>query len=78
MKRTKKVDTRETMLEFAIWTGVRPRSFLIVTVKRGGKVYLSNKYQQMWDIETEDTNIPGPEGEHKSQPGEREHSAIGV
>lgn len=32
---------RETMLEFAIWAGVRWRSSLIVTVNSGGKVYLA-------------------------------------
>lgn len=42
MNRRKKVADSETMLELATWAGVRWRSFLIVTVNRGGNVYLES------------------------------------
>ena len=41
--RTIKVPVKATMLELAIWFWVRCRSFLMVTVKSGGKAYQDQK-----------------------------------
>lgn len=47
MSRMKSVAIRETMLEFATCAVVRLRSFLIVTVKRGGNVYQAQNYRHV-------------------------------
>lgn len=44
MRRINSVATKETMLELATWALVNFRSFLMVTVNNGGKVYHAQNY----------------------------------